>query len=409
MVHLGRPRLPDPLVASKYPKSYPWSPRARAVHVEHSGKRPKDGWGLAIEHLYPRELLVAELLDGTEVAEIAGGRTAYRASHGGRCHPRRGPTAFDPRKSTLPWDECLRSVAAVPQKALGPLGGALASPLMRPDDFFEDEVDVIFGSSVRRRRFRQGLARSLRGGPIEGTPDVEAAVALARLVHDDLEAYGTNGGEVLSEAEMREALLGLRAVVERLGIEGFNPPFRDYTTSRSYWLREGAYGSWQGRRDLLAGFFDELHNELMDLETKALTSSLAEPVSPRGRTGWLRVDSEIAELRRHFQLARSPQDYRNVGNDCVIVTEALSRTVYEADRHLRPGETEPPIHSTKQRLERFVEDSLPGSANSALRRLARATIEMAQSVKHQTAPTRQEAGVAADAVILLANLLRRIH
>ena len=66
------PRLPDPLVASKYPKPYPWSPGARAVHAEHSGKRPKGGWGLVIEHLYPRELLVAEFLDGTAVAETAG-------------------------------------------------------------------------------------------------------------------------------------------------------------------------------------------------------------------------------------------------------------------------------------------------------------------------------------------------
>jgi len=55
--------LPRPLVASKYPKSYPWSPRARAVFDVHAGKRPKGGWGLVIEHLYPRELLVGYLLD----------------------------------------------------------------------------------------------------------------------------------------------------------------------------------------------------------------------------------------------------------------------------------------------------------------------------------------------------------
>jgi hypothetical protein len=66
------PRLPRPLVASKYPRSYPWSPRARAVFAEHAGKRPKGGWGLVIEHLYPRELLVADLLEDAEVAKTAG-------------------------------------------------------------------------------------------------------------------------------------------------------------------------------------------------------------------------------------------------------------------------------------------------------------------------------------------------
>lgn len=57
------PRLPRPLVASKYPKPYPWSPGARAVFAQHGGKRPAGGWGLVIEHLYPRELLVGSLLD----------------------------------------------------------------------------------------------------------------------------------------------------------------------------------------------------------------------------------------------------------------------------------------------------------------------------------------------------------
>ena len=32
------PRLPRPLVATKYPEPYPWSSGARAVFTEHAGK-----------------------------------------------------------------------------------------------------------------------------------------------------------------------------------------------------------------------------------------------------------------------------------------------------------------------------------------------------------------------------------
>ncbi len=100
------PRLPDQLVASKYPKSYPWSPGARAVHAEHSGKRPKGGWGLVIEHLYPRELLVAELLDGTVVAETAGAievlTERLMAAVVTRDEDRQLPTRA---QSAHPWDE----------------------------------------------------------------------------------------------------------------------------------------------------------------------------------------------------------------------------------------------------------------------------------------------------------------
>jgi hypothetical protein len=278
---------------------------------------------------------------------------------------------------------------------------------MRSDDFFR--VDDPFGLEGGQRHVDLDLLRRLRAGPIPKADDVEVAVPLARLVHDELEVYGTSGGPELREEEMRDALLALRAVVDRVGITGFEVPFRNYSTFRNYWMRRGASGSWQARRDLLAEIFDSLHDQLADMESRALSSTLAEPISPRGRTGWARIDAEIAELRRHFQSAHSPQDYRNVGNDCVNVLEALSAEVYDAERHLREGEEEPSIKSTKKRLERFVEDAIPGSDAAASRKLLRASIDLAQEVKHSDTPTRREAGFAADSVILVANLLRRLH
>jgi hypothetical protein len=75
---------------------------------------------------------------------------------------------------------------------------------------------------------------------------------------------------------------------------------------------------------------------------------------------------------------------------------------------LRDGEEEPPIGKTKQRIGRFVEDAAPGSDAAVLRKLVRSSIEYAQEVKHRDTGSRKEAGIAADSVILLANLLRRL-
>lgn len=127
-------------------------------------------------------------------------------------------------------------------------------------------------------------------------------------------------------------------------------------------------------------------------------------------TGWPRVDEEISELRRHFETASTQQDYSNVGNDCVSLMEALSATVYDHNCHQRSDDAEPPVSSTKIRLERYIEVELVGPDNAELRKLARATIEVAQAVKHRrTTISRTEAGIAADAVILLANMLPRIQ
>ena len=76
--------------------------------------------------------------------------------------------------------------------------------------------------------------------------------------------------------------------------------------------------------------------------------------------------------------------------------------------HLRDGETEPAVDKTKQRIGRYVEDSLAGKDNEAMRGVANKVIELAHSVKHSTQPTRREAGIVADSVIMLANILRRV-
>lgn len=56
------PRLPRPLVQSKYPVIYPWSLGARAVFAANS-KRPAGGYGLVIEHCIPGIILIRELIE----------------------------------------------------------------------------------------------------------------------------------------------------------------------------------------------------------------------------------------------------------------------------------------------------------------------------------------------------------
>lgn len=121
-------------------------------------------------------------------------------------------------------------------------------------------------------------------GSLEGIKDVETAVGLARLVHDEFEAFGTGGYTHMDDDDSARALLALRQVSKRLGME-FNPPFRDFRTFRQHWIRTGASNSYQARRDLLSGLFDSVYERLVELELSAIESALSEPVSPRKTTG----------------------------------------------------------------------------------------------------------------------------
>lgn len=275
---------------------------------------------------------------------------------------------------------------------------------MRPDDFI---IPTIVDGWTSRGLDDQRV-EALRRGPLPDVSDIEAVTALATFTHRQYEAHGTDGATQVDEDESRLLLLALKATLKRLGID-FAPPFRDFSTFYGYWIRKGASGSWQARRNLLEELFEPLHRQLLDLEDRHVTATLADAISPRSKLGWQRVDTEIAALRQHFAGARSAQDYRNVGNDCVAVTEALSAQTYDAKVHLRDGEDEPRVDQTKSRLDRVVEDALPGKENAEIRKLARATIELAQKTKHSPTTSRRAAGIAADAVILLANMLRRLE
>ena len=244
-------------------------------------------------------------------------------------------------------------------------------------------------------------------GPERDTPDVDVAVALMDLVRDELHKSGTGGAPITTDTGMRLAIRALQRTSARAGRE-VALPFQDHTSWKRYWIDHGAAGNYNARRALLSELLDEHYAVLLRLQDQALDATLVEAASARSALGWPEVDTEITELRRLFRAAQSPQDYAAVGLVCVRITEALSRKVYDHAEFSPPEEPEPNVSDTKKRLDRYIAARVPGSDNERLRRYARTTIELAQDVKHRTSPTRTEAGIVADAVIVLANLLRRL-
>lgn len=279
---------------------------------------------------------------------------------------------------------------------------------MQLDDFFEErDPSALSRSTSPRLVFRDTVLTELRHGPISDDNDLETAISLSGLLRSEFEAYGTAGGERLKDNQATMATRTLRIVLLRHGYD-LKLPWLNFTDFRSYWGQNGGHGSWQARRDMVAELFQGPMDFLYDLEEKAFQAILPDAVSPHRELGWPSVDTELREMKRRFVTASTPQDYRDVGNRSVAVLEALSRTVYDARKHLRDGETEPPVDKTKIRIARYVEDSLYGAENALIRGVANKVIELAHSIKHQTTPSRRDAGIVADSVILLAHILRRV-
>ena len=67
---------------------------------------------------------------------------------------------------------------------------------MRPDDLYRDDP-------VGGPRFDAELVERLRVGPLTGRNDMEVAVPLVRVIHDELEVFGTDGNNTMTELQMR--------------------------------------------------------------------------------------------------------------------------------------------------------------------------------------------------------------
>jgi hypothetical protein len=144
---------------------------------------------------------------------------------------------------------------------------------VKPSDFFIEEEDPHWEVkgldpwSNTVKVFDAGLVERLRTSPQEGTDDLSAAYGLTQLAHDELEAYGTNGSNRLSDEEIAVVLRTLRAVYRRLGID-FNPPFRDFTGFRGYWSSHdmSGPGGWGARRGYVNELFNPIFSMLEELE-----------------------------------------------------------------------------------------------------------------------------------------------
>lgn len=128
--------------------------------------------------------------------------------------------------------------------------------------------------------------RVVRGESQAEPSDVDAAMDLGRLAHGELESYGTDGRQTLSDDEISAVLRTLRTVLKRLGVP-FILPFRDFKGFHGFWSAQGMSGpgGWAARRGYLNEQFNPIFVRLDDLEDEQ-----------RGRRGLRAVDGQIRNL-----------------------------------------------------------------------------------------------------------------
>ena len=137
-----------------------------------------------------------------------------------------------------------------------------------PEDFLTEKAGGWGLGRLQRYALNTALVEELRLGTLPNHSDLEAAAALTHLLFDDLTAFGTSGGERLTDEEFIIAVKGHRTVLARLGLEAPRFPFRHFSGFRDYWIRNdmSGGGGWQKRRECVEGLLGPTRDALEELE-----------------------------------------------------------------------------------------------------------------------------------------------
>ena len=266
----------------------------------------------------------------------------------------------------------------------------------------DGDLDLVLSSSeAERLHKRERLEAVYRGR--DSTEDPEAAEELIRWIAGTMVAVATGELEIkAANPEYQTHYRALSAVLQRLGIDNPNP-FDDLWTFYGHWRAE--LPSYADRRVYVTELYAPVRRSLDELAY----DELVDPVADRP-TGWAAIDAAILKLRRSYAAARDAEDCKGVGLQCASLLQQLGRQVFDPALHLPAGEGEPGRDDAKRRIGLYVEAVTAGrgSAFSEIRKLATSCARLAEAVKHAPAPTRVEAGIAADATIQLAQMVRRL-
>ncbi len=210
-------------------------------------------------------------------------------------------------------------------------------------------------------------------------------------------AVSTGGPRIESiNPEYRRAYTSAEVELQRRSISN-TIPFSDLWDWYGRW-NSGDLPSWESRRIYLADLFNPLLGQV-----RAYGYGRA----PRAEeaTGWEKVDRTVDEFRRRLAEAQTEEQFQVVGLLCREALISLGQAVYHPDRHPSPDGIDPSPTDAKRMLSAYVAVELTGGSNEAVRRHARASVDLAVELQHRRTATFREAALCAEATTSVINVI----
>jgi len=174
--------------------------------------------------------------------------------------------------------------------------------------------------------------------------------------------------------EYRELYRRIDDALRELGMGNPNP-YEDLWAWYGKWKTD--LRTYQSRRDHVRELYTPLEEQLRRRDTGLAARVLAEP------TGWPRVDRQLREIARRLKEASLEEQFQGVGHLCREALISLAQTVHDPTRHPPTDGILPSEADAKRMLDAYLAVEFHGQARDAARKLAKASLDLANAVQHK--------------------------
>jgi len=170
------------------------------------------------------------------------------------------------------------------------------------------------------------LIESLRFGPLADQTDLDVAIALTGLLHQDFVSYGTDGKSMrLNDESVVLAIKAHRAVLQRLALEPPVWPFRTFEGPHgfgTYWRDNDMRGSWQARRDCIELILGPTRDALGQLQELEYESRFKKGPSGQFKNLIFAADGDKPDIVLRDAVNNDVEIVRNA-HTCLVFSDAL--------------------------------------------------------------------------------------
>ena len=227
---------------------------------------------------------------------------------------------------------------------------------------------------------------------------------LERLIEAQIHvmiAVATGGPRIESKnEEYRKRREIIRDKLQGLGKRDPNP-FEDLWAWYGRWT-SGDLPNYRSRREYVPTLYRGL------LEDLAGAPPLAPSEPSREPTGWEKVDRQVDKIISSLEKATDEtheEEYQAVGLFCRECLISLAQAVFDPSKHTPTDGTQPSKTDAYRMLEAYFSTEFPGSENEALRRHAKASLNLANHLQHKRTAKHKDAALCSEATRTVVNIV----